>query len=59
MLAMCKFKTFANNTFTLVQMVEFFSDGIENYVAEKQEHSGFQHFVLFPQYFQKISFSEP
>ena len=32
-------------------------DGVENIVG-KGENAGYQHFLLFPQYFQKASFSE-
>ena len=31
-------------------------DGVEN-IAGKRENAGYQYFLLFPQYFQKTSFS--
>ena len=47
-LALTKLKAFADNKFNVA------SDGDENLV-EKGENTGYQHFVLFPQYFQIFS----
>ena len=37
-------------------MIISLSDGVENIVG-KRENAGFQHFLFFPQCFQKSSFS--
>ena len=39
-----------------LEIVHFFSDSVEN-IMGKGENAGFQHFLLFLQYFQKASFS--
>ena len=40
---------------TLVEIAISFLDGVENDV-EKRENAGFQHCLLFQQYFQNLSF---
>ena len=36
----------------VIQMAKFVLDKIEN-IVEKEENTGYQHFILFPQSFQK------
>ena len=55
MFALSKLKAFADDNFSLAQMVQFFIDRVEN-IMGKGEHAGYQHFLLFPQCFQKVSF---
>ena len=52
-----KKKTFADNTINVTQKQKFFLELVENIVG-KGENAGYQHFLLFPQCFQKVSFSE-
>ena len=47
-----KLKAFADNKINVAEMMIFLSDRVENIVG-KGENAGFQHFLLFPQYFQK------
>ena len=47
---------FADNNLDVAQIAKFFSYRVEN-IVEKGENAGFQHFLLFPQCFQKVSFS--
>ena len=47
-----KLKAFADNNFSVVQMVQFFPDQVEN-IIEKGDNAGNQHFPLFPQCFSK------
>ena len=54
-LALSKWKAFADNNFSGTQMVQFFSDRVENVVGNG-EKAGFQHFLLFQQGFQKVFF---
>ena len=54
-LALPNFKAFADDKYNVAQTVHFFSDSAENIVG-KGENAGFQHFLLFPQCFQKASF---
>ena len=51
-----KFKTFAGDKSKVAQMKEFGFDSVENTVR-KGTNAGNQHFLLFPQCFQKASFS--
>ena len=53
---MTKLKAFADNKINVAQMMVSVLDRIEN-IAEKGENVGYQHFLLFPQCFQKASFS--
>ena len=50
-----KLKAFANDNFSVAQTAKFFFNRVENIVV-KGEHTGFQHFLLFQQCFQKASF---
>ena len=52
-LALTKWKAFADDKFASIMM--FASDRQENIVG-KGENAGYQHFLLFPQCFQKPSF---
>ena len=45
----------ADNKFKVAEMAEFFPDRVEKNMG-KGENAGYQHFLLFPHYFQKISF---
>ena len=49
-------KVFAENNFDVAQLVQFFSDRIEN-IVRKRENAGCQRFLLFVHCFQKTSFS--
>ena len=51
-IALSKLKAFASNNIIVGQMVQFLFDRIENIVG-KGENAGYQHFLLFPQCFQK------
>ena len=51
-----KLKGFADNKINVAQMLISMFNKIENIVG-KEENAGYQHFLLFPQCFQKDSFS--
>ena len=51
-------KAFAADNLKAAQMPEFFSDRVENNVG-KGENAGYQHFLLFPQCFQKAPSTGP
>ena len=51
-----KFKPFADNKLNVAKSVISVFDRVENIVG-KGENAGYQPFLLFPQYFQKASFS--
>ena len=53
-LDLSKLKAFADDSFKVSQMVQFCIDRVENIVG-KGENAGYQHFLLFPQFFQKAS----
>ena len=48
------FKAFADNILNVVQIMICISDRVESIVG-KGENAGYQHFLLFPQCFQKTS----
>ena len=50
-----RFKTFANNKFHHWYKWVLISDKVEN-IVEKRENAGYQHFLLFAPWFQKVSF---
>ena len=50
-----RLKAFADNKLTVTQDIKVISHKIENIVG-KEENAGYQHFLLFPQYFQKFFF---
>ena len=50
-LSSSKFKAFADNKLNATPNIEFVFQRVENIVG-KGENAGYQHFLLFPQYFQ-------
>ena len=52
---MSKFKAFADEKIILSQELKFVLGRAENIVG-KGENAGYQHFLLFQQCFQKVSF---
>ena len=50
-LAISKLKAFADDNFSVAQMVQFYSDRVKN--VGKGENAGFQHFLLYAQCLQK------
>ena len=56
MLDLSKLKAFSEDKRNLTKKMEFASVRIENIVG-KEENAGYQHFLLFPQCFQKAPFS--
>ena len=53
-LSWTKLKTFADDKFLAANMIFFFPFRVENIVG-KGQNAGYQHFLLFPQCFQKVS----
>ena len=51
-----KLKAFVDDKMNVIQNLKFLLERIENTVG-KRENAGYQHFLLFPQCFQKLSFS--
>ena len=51
-----KFKAFADDNLNVAKRMISVYDRVENIVG-KGENAGYQHFLLFPQCFQKVSFS--
>ena len=51
-----KFKAFADDKINVTQTLKFQDGRVEN-IAGKGENAGYQHFLLFPQCFQKATFS--
>ena len=51
-----KLKAFADNQIDMTEKLEFVLERVENFV-EKGENAGYQHFLLFPQCFQKTSYT--
>ena len=49
-LYLSKFKAFADNKINVTQKLKFALGRVENIVG-KGENAGYQHFLLFPQYF--------
>ena len=52
-LALTKLKAFADDNFIATEMMISVYDLVEN-IVEKGENAGYQHFLLFPQCFQKL-----
>ena len=50
-----KFKAFADDKIITTQKLQLALGRVENIVG-KGENAGYQHFLLFPQCFQKLSF---
>ena len=48
---MTKLKAFAEDNFSVAQMVHFFFDRQKNIVEKKRKNAGYQHFLLFTQCF--------
>ena len=55
-LTLSKLKAFADDKIDITYMIISVFDRVEN-IVEKGENAGYQHFLLFPQSFQKTSFS--
>ena len=53
-LDLSKFKAFADNNSDVYQKLKSALGRVENIVG-KGENAGYQHFLLFPQYFQQAS----
>ena len=51
-----RFKAFADDKIDGTEKLKFVLGRVENIVGE-EENAGYQHFLLFPQCFQKTSFS--
>ena len=51
-----KLKAFADDKIKVTEKLKFVLGRVENTVG-KGENAGYQHFLLFPQCFQKASFS--
>ena len=56
MLDWSKLKAFADNNLYVAQMMIYFFDRVEN-IVRKGENADYQHFLLFPQCFQKFFLS--
>ena len=54
-LDLAKLKAFAGNKINMTKTLKFDFGRVEN-IVEKGENPGYQHFLLFPQHFQKVSF---
>ena len=52
-----KFKAFTDDKLNLAEKLKFVFGRVEN-IAGKGENAGYQHFLLFPQCFQKATFQE-
>ena len=50
-----KLRAFANNKMNVNKNLKFVLERVEN-IVEKGENAGYQHFLLFPQCFQKAFF---
>ena len=55
MLDLSKLRAFADDKIKVLKKTIFVFDRVENIVG-KGENAGYQHFLLFPQCFQKASF---
>ena len=53
-----RLKALADDKLNLAENLKFVLGRVENIVA-KRENAGYQHFLLFPQCFQKASFQVP
>ena len=50
-----KSKAFADDKINVTEKLKFGPEKVENIVG-KEENAGYQHFLLFPQCFKKVSF---
>ena len=57
MIAWSKFKAFADGNLNVANKAKFVFDRVGN-IAVKGENAGYQHFLLFPQCFQKGYFPQ-
>ena len=55
-LVLTKLKAFADDILSVDKRTISVFNGLENIVG-KAENAGYQHFLLFPQYFQKASYT--
>ena len=55
--ALTKLKAFADDKFTVAKLMIPVFDRVENIVV-KGENASYQHFLLFPECFQKTSYTE-
>ena len=55
MLHLSKFKAFSDDNLTVAKLIKFICNAVESIVG-KAENACYQHFLLFPQCFQKLSF---
>ena len=53
---MTKLKAFADDKFNDTKIIIYDFDWVENMMG-KGENAGYQHFLLYPQYFQKASYT--
>ena len=51
-----KLKAFADDKINITKKLKFYLVRVEN-IGENAENAGYQHFLLLPQCFQKLSFS--
>ena len=51
-----KLRAFADDKINVIEKLKFLLGRVEN-IAGKGENAGYQHFRLFPQCFQRVSFS--
>ena len=56
MVDLLKLKAFADDKLNVTQKLKFALGRVENIVG-KEENAGYQHFLLFPQCFQKATLS--
>ena len=56
MLDQSKLKAFADDKINVTEKIEFVLGRVENIVG-KVENAGYQHFLLFPQCFQKATYT--
>ena len=52
-----KLKAFADDKINMTKKLKFVLGRVKN-IVEKGENAGYQHFLHFPQWFQKFSFPE-
>ena len=51
LLALTKLKEFTDEKFNVAKIIFYVFDGIENMVEKGEKNAGYQHFILFPQWF--------
>ena len=54
-LTLSKMKAFADDKINVTEKLSLVLGRVEN-IVEKGENTGYQHFILFPQFFQQLSF---